>query len=170
MKLDEVMTLLSHVESHTVSWMPPTNERAVLLTEIVKLRGGVHGMVQVLRELQPLIKEVERDLNAPCYGNFHGGDPRNFHPDPECSTEAEREAHRKACEAWERGERPETIGGCIECAEGETVDIAIEGGATTVTVIDGKPVRKQVQPFGLGTYTTITEEEEGILRRYFAIL
>lgn len=34
------------------------------------------------------------------YGFFHGGDPRDFSPDPECSTEEEREAHRKACEAF----------------------------------------------------------------------
>lgn len=31
------------------------------------------------------------------YGAYHGGDPRTFHPDPECSTEVEREAHRRAC-------------------------------------------------------------------------
>jgi hypothetical protein len=40
------------------------------------------------------------------YGSFHGGDPRDFSPDHECSTEAEREAHRLACieaEASEAG-------------------------------------------------------------------
>jgi len=31
------------------------------------------------------------------YGFFPGGDPRDFDPDPECSTEEEREAHRVAC-------------------------------------------------------------------------
>ena len=31
------------------------------------------------------------------YGAFPGGDPRNFFPDHECSTEEEREAHRRAC-------------------------------------------------------------------------
>jgi hypothetical protein len=40
------------------------------------------------------------------YGSFYGGDPRRFHPDPECSTDAERAAHAEACKAWDRGERP----------------------------------------------------------------
>lgn len=44
------------------------------------------------------------------YGYFMGGDPRNFSPDVECSTEEERAAHKAACEAWDRGERPD-IGG-----------------------------------------------------------
>ena len=38
------------------------------------------------------------------YGFFHGGDPREFSPDPECSTEAERVLHKAHCEAWDRGE------------------------------------------------------------------
>ena len=44
------------------------------------------------------------DLN---YGTFIGGDPRDFTPDPESSTEGERALHKAACEAWERVERPE---------------------------------------------------------------
>ena len=40
------------------------------------------------------------------YGFFCGGDPRKFHPDPECSTEAERAKHKADCEAWDRGEMP----------------------------------------------------------------
>lgn len=39
------------------------------------------------------------------YGHFMGGDPRDFQPDPECSTEAERAQHKADCEAWERGEQ-----------------------------------------------------------------
>ena len=38
------------------------------------------------------------------YGHFIGGDPRDFTPDPECSTPEERAAHKAACEAWGRGE------------------------------------------------------------------
>ena len=37
----------------------------------------------------------------PVYGAFHGGDPREFFPDHECSTELEREAHRRACLIFE---------------------------------------------------------------------
>jgi hypothetical protein len=39
------------------------------------------------------------------YGNFPGGDPRLFHPDPECSTEDERAKHAADCEAAERNEK-----------------------------------------------------------------
>lgn len=38
------------------------------------------------------------------YGFFCGGDPRQFHPDSEGQTPEEAENHRKACEAWSRGE------------------------------------------------------------------
>jgi hypothetical protein len=44
------------------------------------------------------------------YGFFCGGDPRDFYPDQECSTDAEREKHKRDCEAWERGERPNVNG------------------------------------------------------------
>jgi hypothetical protein len=37
------------------------------------------------------------------YGHFPGGDPRDFDPDPECSTEEERAAHKRDCEAMNAG-------------------------------------------------------------------
>src|SRR4051812_16600699 len=39
------------------------------------------------------------------YGAFSGGDPRNFWPDPEMSTESEIRAWKAACElaAWDPG-------------------------------------------------------------------
>jgi hypothetical protein len=40
------------------------------------------------------------------YGFFCGGDPRDFCPDGECSTDAEREKHKADCAAWDRGENP----------------------------------------------------------------
>lgn len=50
--------------------------------------------------------EVAREwAKVEGYGNFQGGDPRDFVPDPDCSTAAERAAHKAACEAWERGEQ-----------------------------------------------------------------
>ncbi len=49
--------------------------------------------------------QFAEEFAGPNYGPFCGGDPRNFEPDPEASTEQQRERHRKACEAWERGER-----------------------------------------------------------------
>ncbi len=41
------------------------------------------------------------------YGGYYGGDPRRFFPDEECCTPAELAAHKAACEAWNRGERPD---------------------------------------------------------------
>lgn len=72
-----------------------------------------------------------------AYGSYHGGDPREFWPDPECSTAEERKAHREACEAWDRGERLEAEkGGCEfkQCAGGEVLKVQRQGA------------------FGLGTY------------------
>jgi len=45
----------------------------------------------------------------PGYGYFCGGDPREFTPDPECSTDEERAAHKRDCEAWERGEQTHSV-------------------------------------------------------------
>lgn len=44
------------------------------------------------------------------YGYFLGGDPRNFTPDVECCTPEELAAHKAACEAWDRGARPDPGG------------------------------------------------------------
>jgi hypothetical protein len=50
------------------------------------------------------------DMTGPNYGPYVGGDPRTVHPDPDDSTPGERERHRQACEAWERGERQSSTG------------------------------------------------------------
>jgi len=69
------------------------------------------------REIQWLLDfareyvDMADEMAQPSYGVFHGGVPNNFTPDPECSTGAERETHRLACEAWNQGETPE-IPGC----------------------------------------------------------
>ena len=76
------------------------------------------------------------------YGGFNGGDPRNFHPDYECSTEKERENHRKACDLWDeaeaRGESPTPE----KCPSGWIFDD------------NGKAVAHVFRtPYGLGIYT-----------------
>jgi hypothetical protein len=48
--------------------------------------------------------QFAEEMTGPNYGPYIGGDPHNFSPDPQDSTEQEREAHRTACEAWDRGE------------------------------------------------------------------
>lgn len=49
------------------------------------------------------------------YGGFPGGDPRDFEPDPECTTEAERELYAEHCALAEAGSSPyigHTAGAC----------------------------------------------------------
>lgn len=59
------------------------------------------------------------------YGAFIGGDPRRFAPDPECSTEVEREAHRAACVEYERaGEALDCDHYWVRNAQGELTHVA----------------------------------------------
>ncbi len=60
---------------------------------------------EAIAELHELYYDIRSQAEDTAYGYFHGGDPRNFSPDPECSTEAEREAHRVACAEWNAGKR-----------------------------------------------------------------
>jgi hypothetical protein len=80
------------------------------------------------------------------YGYYPGGDPRNFSPDPECSTDEERAKHKAACEAWDRGETPDPGGPHIPIGkplpEGANVD-AVNTYCGHVTVAH----------YGLGEYT-----------------
>lgn len=64
------------------------------------IRQTVDDLIAFAKEALPTIQQFAE----PIYGTFHGGDPRNFTPDPECSTDVERENHRKACELWAQWE------------------------------------------------------------------
>lgn len=91
------------------------------------------------------------------YGAFPGGDPREFTPDEECSTEEEREAWKAACAAWDRGEQVDVPGGCeyreVEPGtERAVANEAIRDGAAAATASPGL-VRVARQTFGLGVYT-----------------
>lgn len=41
----------------------------------------------------------------PSYGFFHGGDPRDFSPDSENSTDEEKAAHDEACRAFDEADK-----------------------------------------------------------------
>ena len=43
-----------------------------------------------------------REQPHPVYGFFHGGDPREFHPDGECCSPKEYENHKRACAEADR--------------------------------------------------------------------
>jgi hypothetical protein len=70
------------------------------------------------------------------YGAGAGCDPREFTPDPECSTEEERARHAADCEKAARGEPIDTLTGCH-----------VEGAALV-----------SYQGWGLGTYVYRDEE------------
>lgn len=113
----------------------------------------------------PMLPLPQQDICAGCadcdpcmgsYGSFHGGDPRRFTPDEECSTEEERELHRQHCEAWAKGERPTVKVSGIEWTE-----------AMTTTDRNGKPKiipagEKIVEraAYGLGTML-LTDNADG---------
>lgn len=75
------------------------------------------------------------------YGYFPGGaaDPRGFVPDLEVCTPEEIEAHRLACEAWERGERP--------------LRFEVSGRVTDNTIRCGSA-------YGMGTYEIEMPDDE----------
>ena len=58
---------------------------------------------EAIEELLLLANDIRSRAEESTYGFFHGGDPRNFCPDEECSTEEERANHRIACEAYSVG-------------------------------------------------------------------
>ena len=93
--------------------------------------------------LKTVIKMLsEWGVGEPMYGPFPGGDVRDFDPDPECSTEEERENHRKACEAANAG----MVWHPSDC-RWTNRDIEIDPNGDTVGKIFGIGGK-----FGLGTY------------------
>jgi hypothetical protein len=54
-------------------------------------------------ELRELLYDMRRAGEDSHYGYFCGGDPNDFSPDPEASTDEERACHKGACEAWNAG-------------------------------------------------------------------
>lgn len=119
----------------------PTKEAAdatrALMAALPALLGELDEARRLLADALPLLPDAVQSM----YGGFHGGDPRNFHPDPDCSTEEERANWRKACadftSAEARGEHP---------VLGDTHSI----GRTE----DGRFLfHVACNPFGLGTYT-----------------
>ena len=50
-----------------------------------------------MQDGEPLYMCPYEHQMQPMYGFFHGGDPREFHPDAECTTPEEWAAHKEAC-------------------------------------------------------------------------
>lgn len=105
-----------------------------------ELRDTADPAIAALRVALPILRECA-DVDS-HYGSPMSDDPRDFHPDPECSTEEERARHKSLCDAWDRGERPE-IPPYHQVAE------------INVQLADGSTVKQlgmvSMQPLGLGT-------------------
>lgn len=80
------------------------------------------------------------------YGSFPGGDPRDFTPDPESSTEQERRQHAEHCAAWAAGERPQVKASGLEYVEAGTYKN--RDGTPNI----GGPAFVERAAYGLGTY------------------
>ena len=95
-------------------------------------------VTEALSELRDLLADIRMASQDTGYGFFCGGDPNDFHPDPESSTDEERARHAEACKAWnERGVNPNPAPHCAFMSDG-------------------------VSPpgFGLGTYVMRDEKAE----------
>lgn len=118
--------------------------------------------VSMKRQILDVARFLRERGEDTSYGYGNPADPCGFTPDPECSTEEERARHRKACEAWERGEpldvaSPFTAWKSREEAE-EYVRSCMDRGATTATIADPADdglqrwvVHCHVGGWGLGT-------------------
>lgn len=93
------------------------------------------------------VKDSITDYKCPhprvesIYGYFHGGDPRDFHPDYESCTKTEIERHKKACELWNESEAKGVTPEPEACPSGWIFDD------------NGKPVAHVLRSsYGIGTY------------------
>ncbi len=107
-----------------------------------------------LKNVRECLAYLEEWAEGDHYGSFNGGDPRLFKPDPECSTEEERAFHKAACEAWERGERPDIDHGPVNREE-----IRFTNKNGELVVVPPGTALVQCQVFGLGTVGWRNEAE-----------
>lgn len=63
------------------------------------------GDVKALLDFAEAFLPIACEMSEPVYGVFHGGDPRNFTPDPDSSTEAEQQHHKEDCDKWAAAEQ-----------------------------------------------------------------
>jgi hypothetical protein len=175
------MTIDEHIERVqrfvAEGWGFVASEHAVaLVDEVRRLR-------EALRATLPYLERAAEEL--PMYGNFPGGDPRHFTPDPEASTEEERAAWKAACDgvekilqAWGKGEPPVISAdpACEWVRRGdlpEGVASALEKAAEKRGGAPGNPddlVKVTRAMFGLGSYVVRDKEAAALLEKVRALL
>lgn len=106
-------------------------------------------------QLRAFAEHIRSVGESTGYGYFPGGDPREFCPDPECSTEEERANHKRACELFENGK----------------VDTVDGNHHWPIMNKEGEPIGWTTQsPFGLGTYSTTDPAAQDLANRLDAWL
>ncbi len=119
-------------------------------------RAKWDGLLAALRLARDVVAESCEMREG--YGAFHGGDPRDFTPDPECSTEEERAAHAAAVAKAETDESSRNLEPSHRWVMRD--DPLPEGGITTIKMGSARHV--EVPMFGLGTYRD--REAEAVLK------
>lgn len=111
---------------------------------------------QILEALTVALAYLEEAAKPEeMYGHYHGGDPRRFSPcEDECTPE-EIAAHKAACEAWERGERPDIRKACEP--NREAISYTDRETGQTKTIEAGTALALYA-PFGIGVNTYIDDE------------
>lgn len=118
------------------AYVPPglLDALAALITE-----REAQARAEVVEAAAQVVKDAATKTG---YGFFHSHNPHEFRPDPECTTDQERENHRIACAAYDRGETVPEQG--------------FKPDATTF--VNGVVVHQTGGPWGIGTYTFIDDE------------
>ena len=109
-------------------------------------------IAELREELRDLLDHVAAVALDQTYGPFSGGDPNEFAPDPECSTEEERALHASDCARWNAGQRDGLTETRCEFAPEPGVIVRTPSG------------------YGFGTTTRINEEVDEIRERIGMIL
>lgn len=98
-------------------------------------------------ELRRIADRIRAYAEECYYGAYNGGDPRDFHPDPECSTDEERALWEADCAAWEAGNPVDRGPSHVP------LDQATDSDPAATVYYPGGGGHKTVQHYGLGTVT-----------------
>jgi len=97
-------------------------------------------MQEWLGELYEMVRDLEAaGQDDVVYGTCCVQDPRDFSPDPECSTEEERAQHKADCERYARGESISTKTRCehVDLGEGRSAVVTPCGYGLGVNALKG---------------------------------
>ena len=91
--------------------------KTVAADSIFRMLRTHAALYEALQALLPLLCEFEYTV----YGNFMGGDPRDFTPDTEDCTPEEIAAWEAACAEWDAGTGTDRGPGCQAFGDGSAI-------------------------------------------------